>query len=67
MFSTANGCHCHAIQNPDHPRKTCVSCQGRQAKEAAGITCSKCGVGIWSREGDYEGMNGLCTECYYDD
>ena len=65
MSATTNGCTCHMIQSPGQPFLKCISCRGREQKAAEGKRCGRCSVGIHSHEGDYEGMNGLCSECYY--
>jgi hypothetical protein len=65
MSCTTNGCTCHMIQAAGEPFLKGISCRGREKSAAQGYTCSSCGVGTHSKEGDYPGMNGLCSGCYY--
>lgn len=61
-----NGCTCYMLSSEAFCEGIkCIACRGRERQAQQGILCRKCGVGIWNREGDYEGMNGVCTHCYY--
>lgn len=60
---TPNGCLCHALP----AGRTCLACLAREKQKAKGLQCRRCGVGLfeqdYTREGDSEAAQGLCSEC----
>lgn len=63
MNCTINGCTCHML----HAGQECIACRGRTKAAQEGRKCKKCQIGVWTKNGDSEEKQGLCTQCYYDD